>query len=344
MFEQSVGPCASFGLEGRSAALWGLVLLFSLLASSGCTAPGALAPRLDWPRNEPWTKGWVQAPIIVVGKAESVNNKGRSSIQRGEWWIDVRLHEINVEVESVIQGDIREVKIRVYRYGYFSGHMPGNISIDDILPGERRVLFLLPFGRDYRVIEDVVGGSFPVASGRHRQLPKDKPVLEQIAEVLVLPGEGFDEDQYARYLDVQASSTVPVLVGFRRTVLLLRELLSRGPKPVSAQACLSLYKLYPFGDSCIEGLLHDPGTPEPVRKKALEAAKVGGKDSELKQFKKQPVQWFNDWVLNRKLMSYVTSTHQEDAQFVLSEMAQRGDDPVIQRNARMLMEDHLPRI
>lgn len=214
------------------------------------------------------------------------------------------------------------------------------------MPGERRVLFLLPFGRDYRMIEDVVAGSFPVASGRHRQLSKEKPVLEQIAEVLVLPGEGFDEDQYARYLEVQASSMVPVLVGFRRTVLLLRELMNRGPKPVSTQACLSLYTLYPFGDSCIEALLHDPSAPALVREKALETAKSygDGKRKELEQLKKRPAEWFNAWVQNEQLMSYVASTHQEDARFLLSEMAQRGDDPVIQRNARMLLQDYVPRI
>lgn len=332
------------GKEALTASQF--IWLLALLPLGGCTAGPALPARLDWPSNEPWKKRWVQAPIMVVGKAESVNNKGGSSIRRGGWSVEVRLHEINVEVENVIQGDVREGRIRVYRYGHFDGYMPGQIPIDHILPGERRVFFLLPFGRDYRMIEDVVAGSFRVASGRHRQLSKDKPVLQQIAEVLVLPGEGFDEEQYARDLDVQASSKVPALVGLRHTVLLLRELMSRGPKLVSAQACLSLYKLYPFGDSCIEGLLHDPGTPEPIRKNALETAKTygGGKAKQLEQFKKQPVEWFNAWVDNERLMSYVAGTHKEDARFVLSELAERRDDPVVRRNARMLLQEYVPKI
>lgn len=326
--------------------MWQLVWLLALLPLGGCTVAEAPAPRLEWPSNEPWKKRWVQAPIIVVGKAASVNSKGGRSIQRGEWSINVRLHEISVEVENVIHGNVPEGRIRVYRYGHFNGHTPGNIPIDHIMPGERRVFFLLPFGRYYRMIEDVVAGSFPVASGRHRQLPKERPVLEQIAEVLVLPGEAFDEDQYARSLDVQASSTVPALVGLRRTVLLLREVVSRGPKPVSAQACLSLYRLYPFGDNCIEALLHGPGTPVLLREKALDTAKSygGGKAKELEQFKKNPAAWFNTWVDNEKLMSYVAFTHREDAEFILSEMAQRATDPVIQRNARMLLQDYVPKI
>jgi hypothetical protein len=168
-------------------------------------------------------------------------------------------------------------------------------------------------------------------------------VLEQIAEVLVLPGEGFDENQYARYLGVQASSTVPALVGLHRTVLLLRELMSRGPKPVSTQACLSLYKLYPFGDPCIRRLLEDPGTDDVIRQRALEIVKLSGKSEWLEDFKKRPAEWFHAWIESEKLMSYVASSYREDAEFVLGEMAQCAD-PVIQRNARMLLKDYLPKI
>jgi hypothetical protein len=275
-----------------------------------------------------------------------VANKGKNSIQRGELSIGVQLHELDVDVENIIRGDIRQAKVRVYRYGFFDGQVPGNMPVDNLLPGERRILFLLPHGRDFRMIEDVVAGSLIVASGRHHQMSKGKAVSEQIAEMLVLPGDDFDENAYARTLEVQVSSQVYALVGLRRTVLLLGQVISQGPKAVSAQACMSLYKLYPFGHGCIDGLLEDPSTPKPIQNKALETVKLygDGKRRQLGQLKQQPVEWFNAWVESEKQLSYVASTYQEDARFVLTDMAQRVDDPVIQRNARMLLQDYVPRI
>jgi len=114
--EQQVGRRTLLRLRNLARTAWQFLLLMVLLLYGGCTVGPVPTPRFDWPSNERWKKRWVRAPIIVVGKAESVNNKGGSSIRRGEWSIDVRLHEISVEVENVIQGDVREGRIRVYRY------------------------------------------------------------------------------------------------------------------------------------------------------------------------------------------------------------------------------------
>jgi len=324
------------------------VLAFALALSlaAGCSSVPALAPRLDLPGGTPEVKVWLDAPIIVVGQITSVASRGKNSIRRGDWSIDVLLHEILVDVENVVKGHIEKASVRVYRYGFFDGPIPGNLPVDDILPGERRVLFLIPYGNDFRIIEDVVAGSFPVASGRHPQLAEGKSAAEQIARILVLPGEGFDEGDYVRTLDEQASGTVYFLVGLRRTVLLLRELMGQGPQAVSAQACSSLYQLQPFGDPCIDGLLQDSNTPEPMQTKALETVKLygDGKRRQLEELRQQPAHWFSAWIEGQRPFSYVASSYQEDAQFILTEMAQRGDDPILRRNARMLLQDYVPKI
>jgi len=318
-----------------------LSLILALLATGGCSATEAPIPHFDWQTPAPWIQRWVKAPIIVVGKVASISRKGQNSIQRTDGTIGVRLLELGVDVENVIQGALGPGRIRVYRYGYESGQLPGNIPIDDIFPGERRILFLLPHRSDYRLIEDIVASSLAVGSGAHHRFHGDT-VLEQIAGVLLLPGEGFDEEQYARYLSVQSGSQVLAIVGFRRTALLLNQVMSRGPRKVSAEACLALYNLYPFGHDCIEGLLHRPGTPESTRAKALETAKVygNGKRKELEQFRKRPVEWFNLWIDNEKGLGYVSLSYKDDARFLLGQLTQQ-DDPVIQRNARMLIADYL---
>jgi hypothetical protein len=320
--------------------------MLGLLPVSGCNSAEDLTPVLSWESQAPWIKGWLDAPIIVVGTIASVANKGKNSIQRGEWSIEVQLHELDVDVENVIRGEVKQARVLVYRYGFFVGQVPGNMPVDNLLPSERRILFLRPYGHDFRMIEDVVAASFIVASGRHHQLPKNKAAIEQITEALVLPGENFEENAYARTLDVQVSSEVYALAGLRGTVALLRQVMGQGSKTISAQACMSVYKLYPFGHSCIDGLLQDPSTPKPLQHTALETVKLygDGKRRQLEQLRQHPVEWFNAWVDSEKQLSYVASTYKVDARFVLTEMAQRRDDPVIQRNARMLLQEYVPRL
>ena len=318
----------------------------ALFLAAGCRSVPALGPRLDSPYGTAAGRAWLDAPIIVVGQITSVASRGKNSIRRGDWSIEVLLQEMVVAVENVIKGQIRSASVRVYRYGYHDGQGPGNLPINNILPGERRVLFLVPYGDDFRVIEDVVAGSYPVASGRHARLAEGRSAAEQIAEILVFPGEGFDEVAYTRALDVQASGTVHSLVGLRRTVLLLREVVRQGPQSVSAQACISLYKLQPFGDGCIEGLLQESNTPSPMKTNALETVKIygDGKRRQLEELRQRPADWFRTWIEGQKPLLSVVSSYQEDTQFILTEVAQRGDDPILQRNARMLLQDYLPKI
>jgi hypothetical protein len=296
--------------------------------------------------NRPSIEVWLKAPIIIVGEIADVKINGKSSISHGDWAIDVHLHEISVKVETVVKGQMNKSSIRVYRYGFFGGQIPRNLQVNNIVPGERRVLFLIPHGSEFRMVEDVVAGSFLVASGRHLEPMQNKPVAQQIAQILVLPGERFNEPDFVRTLDVQVSSTVYALVGLRGTAFLLTELLSRGTGSVSSQACISLYKLHPLGHECIESLLQDSTTSQSMQIKILETIKLygNGKKKELEQFRRQPGDWFGAWVASEKHLSYVAASYQDDARYLLTKMSQRSDDPAIQRNARMLLEEYVPYI
>jgi hypothetical protein len=178
-------------------------------------------------------------------------------------------------------------------------------------------------------------------SGVHPHLAKHKPVFEQIAEVLLFPGVDLDEDKYARYVAVQ--SRVHAILGFRGTARILREVMNTGSKKVAAAACFSLYSLHPFGDPCLTRLLEDGGTDEVMRQESRQKLAQSTKSANLDYFKSRPVDWLNSWVENEKGLAYVALTYKEDAQFLLSELV-RSDDPVVQRNARMLLRDYMPKL
>lgn len=324
-----------------------LKLLFVSLASlamGGCGNVGGLPPRFDFQTPEPWIIGWLRAPVIAVGTISSLTPKGSALAEGPGQPIQVRLFELTVDIENVIRGDVRVRNIRVYRYGHELGQLPGHIPVQPFFPGERRVFCLLPEGVDYREVEDIVAGSFVVASGAHPQRDREKKsVLQQIAEVLLLPGVGFDEGHYARSIDVSTSSRVLPMVGYERTVGLLRNVMASTPATVAAEACLALYALHPFGDDCVQKLLHEASSPAAVRTKAMETVKLygDGKRVELLTLKERPVIWFKSWLEKIQTTVYATATDKEDILFFLKEIAEGTRDPAVRRNARTLIEEHL---
>jgi hypothetical protein len=320
------------------------ILLFGTLSvTTGCTPTEVLPLRLDLATTEEWSARWVKAPIILVGVVETARDEGVVWFDEKDLSLSVRLHELAIKVESVIRGSPAAEKITVYRYGFSGGHLPGYVPVSDLLPGERRVLCLIEADNRYRMFEDVVASSFVVASGHHSSTSRGKRVTEQIAEVLVLPGEGFENSEYAKTLEVQATSAVYALVGFRRTVLLLGAVQGRGLRVVSAQACLSLYVLHPFGHRCIESVRDDPKITESMQVKARETLSTYSsvKHEALTKFIRRPAEWVRGWVEHTKLMSYASAeVADEDARFLLNELAVGTHGAEAQRKAAMLLREY----
>jgi hypothetical protein len=248
--------------------------------------------------------------------------------------LEVEWQEISIDVEHVVRGSKSQVPKRANRYAYISGYLPGHVLVDTPQLRERRIFFWVSEGMNVRFVEDLTGSSLPVGSGWHPHPPDGMPVSKAIAWTLLTPGIGFDESVYSRYLSVQATSTVYALIGFRETVQLLRTVMESAPNVVAAEACLSLYILSPFGDSCIDALMNNARTPE-MQTKVTDAVSLYAKHRRAEDFKRRPSEWVNEWRENERLTSSA-GLSQDDIDFLLDDVMRRSQDPALRRIARQL--------
>ena len=299
--------------------------------------------RMPTPSMDLWgqRRDWLDAPVILVGVVRTVTARGAAEL-KSPWQLRLELHELTIEVENVIRGGPITGVVRAYRYARRAGYLPGNVPLTDILPGERHVFCLLPEGRDYRTVVDVVSGTFAVDSGRHSSTTVRLGVAEQVADMLMTPGEDYDLGRYLASLRVQTGLLIPQIVGYRWTVDKLRGLIKAGPPAIAGQACASLFVLSPLGDTCAVRIASSDSFPDHIRQSMGDLVRLQGiaAERDREMLRHSPSQWYERFVEPGTLFSGGVPDYRSDVQFLLTDLASRTSDDRLASSARTLLRRH----
>jgi hypothetical protein len=227
-----------------------LVLFVAILSS--CSAVDHVPIRLhNW--DEPDLVK--NANLIVLATThrvewEPVAIKVQWNLQPGVR--SARLVRLDLQVEQVIRGTLKDVKIPV---GYWAADVFTNASALHLpFTNERDIHYLTDDHGIYRYVADIVRSQTEVFSGAHNRATTSTDDTDQlrIAKVLLTPGERINAELFARNL---ATSTIRSLelVGFMRTLPLLRNLLQYQHPQVMWSTCVQMYSFI-GQDSCIDQL------------------------------------------------------------------------------------------
>lgn len=178
------------------------------------------------------------APVVVVGFVERSDEVGRPRRSRADPRLGVQLTRVRIQVEQVLRGAVAQGALTFYYYAYSpSGEVgpPGGARLYRTYAGARYVFFLQTSPGGYRSVGDVTDYAFRVLSGRHGEdFCRGKSVGCCIAEILLVPGEGYDAQAFARDLTWNAYPS-KVLCSQERALDLV-ENLEHNPDPVISQA------------------------------------------------------------------------------------------------------------
>jgi hypothetical protein len=195
---------------------------------------------IQWPRLEPirretggWNEAFHDAKVIVVTRVAAVETGPR------------HLRRATLAVENVLQGETRDATVEIYY------HQDSDNSLE---ARARYVLFLMQDRGVLRAIWDHPRSAILVESGLHRAVPlPGHPAAEQVAAMLLTPGDGLDAARFARHIS-QAVAFAMDHLGRWRTAKLLKQLAADGRPPVRQSACAQLTAWYWGQDACWDQL------------------------------------------------------------------------------------------
>jgi len=121
--------------------------------------------------------------------------------------------------------------------------------------GSRNIFFLVSEQGYWRAIADYWQTTLPVHSGRHpKEFAAGERVEQTIAEILLIPGNGYSASTFADAIQTQAGPTARTLTGSAGTDRLARLLLVNPDMDIRAAACLVL-KQDQAADACVGPIL-----------------------------------------------------------------------------------------
>lgn len=178
------------------------------------------------------------APVVVVGFVERSDEVGHPRRSRGDQRLGVQLTRVRIRVEQVLRGAIAQSALTFYYYAFSpSGEVgpPGGAKLYSSYPGKRYIFFLQSFPGGYRSVGDVTDYALLVSSGRHGEdFCRGELVGCCIARILLVPGEGYDAQAFARELTWNAYPT-KVMCSQERALDLVQNL-EHSPDPLISQA------------------------------------------------------------------------------------------------------------
>jgi len=159
------------------------------------------------------------------------------------------LMRLTVSVENVLAG---KPPRRPFDDYYFSRRCGSSDYVELPKPGSRGIVFLRKEHGNWRTVADY-WGFIPVHSGRHpAKSLAGKSVEQQIAEVLLTPGDGYSPGEFS--LDGEARDAARALIGRDSTIKLIQSLLNHPDIRVRVAACVALARDDPNG-SCASRVL-----------------------------------------------------------------------------------------
>jgi hypothetical protein len=171
-----------------------------------------------------------RSDAIVVGTSAQA---ARTSRQGGDDCAS--LMRLTITAENVLAGNPPR---RAFDDYYFGPRCGSSDYLELPKPGSRGILFLRKDHGYWRTVADY-WGFLPVHSGRH-MAPSlaGKPVEQQIAEILLTPGEGYSPGDFA--LDGDASDAARALIGPGPANQMIQSLLDHPDIRVRVAACVAL--------------------------------------------------------------------------------------------------------
>lgn len=180
-------------------------------------------PAFEWHHELTYTEMVNTAPLIIIGEVrglvfvgppvESTDDQGN----RHGW----QLVKASVSVENVLKGRASDA-IEFFFYISLAGFSGDWNSLD---VGGRFVFFLKEVDGRLRAVRDHWRSSIEVGSGRHLRIPSAETTQEQIAVLLLSPGQDLIPKQFERVLQ----RSVPLAIdwtGYCKAIGLLRGLLT----------------------------------------------------------------------------------------------------------------------
>lgn len=166
-----------------------------LLLAGSLTVACKVEPGIEY-RHLPDEELVQQSPVIVLGTVDRLAPFWHERVPHGSengeplHWFHV---EVQVRIENVLKGEVSEPSLN-YAYWLPVGAKVGQWNS----PGEggRYIHFLRRRGRQFRSVVDFWPSSFRVTTGRHRGVPPGNGLPQQIAQLLLIPRDGFASDHF----------------------------------------------------------------------------------------------------------------------------------------------------
>src|SRR5438552_618526 len=186
------------------------VFIFSITGLVGCSQAPTWTPQVV---TKPAVQLARDSSMIVLGTVASENTTGPTVAVGKDG--RVRLQKIDFDVEAVLKGNIDSSRISFYRYRWYADWILQSPPIDPIMPGERSIFFLDRTDGNLKTALDVTVSRVKIFSGAHdyRSLRlSDLPMEDQIAYLMLAPGNNVPEDVFGEMLSRQALDAM-TLVG-----------------------------------------------------------------------------------------------------------------------------------
>jgi len=169
----------------------------------------------------------ITAPIIVVGRVEDFGSTGIRRVAQRDPTVKLELMSVGLHVEQTLKGPELGPRL-TFRYYAYSSANDRDLGIARYIPniGQRRIYFLVSSPTGYRLIGDAVDHTVPIRSGYHpNYLCKDSSEGCCIADILLMPGQGYDQQLFAKQLAGEASAAT-VFCSRARALELVKVLLN----------------------------------------------------------------------------------------------------------------------
>ena len=229
--------CGTFSLRTASALVMThprVALLFFVTAvMGGCR----IGPGIEY-RHLTDAELVQQSPIIVLGTLDRLETFWEERVRYGSEngspmdWFHVQVH---VQIESVLKGD---VSTSALDYSYWIPVGPKVGEWNNPREGGRYIHFLRRHGRRFRSVVDFWPSTLRVTTGRHWALPQDNRLPEQIAHLLLIPGDGFLADHFdltSAYVHARG------LVGLSATLAMVQPF-AKDPNPYVRKAACDMLR------------------------------------------------------------------------------------------------------
>jgi hypothetical protein len=237
-----------------------LMLVVSVTGLLACSRPPSMVPNIVSKSPIDIAFGLAgTSRLIVLGTVLSENLIGPRVTAGNDGY--VRLQKVDLSIEAVLKGNFDSSKISFYRYRWYDDWILKFPPIDPIIPGQRSIFFLDRVDGGLRASVDVTFSRIRIFSGAHDPgvlSLSERPILDRITYLMLTPGYNVSPETFGETLGTQVLDSSS-LIGYAKTLDLLRPLLNHPSETIRNNACLALAQWFSGQSKCL-GSLPNSGT------------------------------------------------------------------------------------